>query len=90
MNKRTAIALGSFGMMWSGLFLQNLALFFVSGGILASILIFSTDTKEFFQRISFYLKLIVTKLGTLNNGSLKVSVGTNNAIINFTKPVLKN
>ncbi|MBM2852113.1 MAG: hypothetical protein HW420_660 [Candidatus Nitrosotenuis sp.] len=88
-DKRSAISLGSFGMMWSGLFLQNLVLFFVSGGILAASLMFSADAKEFFRRISFYLKLIVTKLGALNNGSLKVSVGTNNAIINFTRPILK-
>jgi flagellar protein FlaJ len=75
--------------MWIALFMQNLELFFVFGGVLAVSLILSTNTRVYFVRIWSYLKFIAAKFGTLNNDNLKVSVGANNAIIGFTKPILK-
>lgn len=75
--------------MWISLFLQNLVLFFVFGVLSVIVLILNANTKALFGRIFSYLKFIATKFGILSNDNLKVSVWTNNAVIDFTKPILK-
>lgn len=90
MNRRDALVLAAFILMWISFFSQNPILFFIFGIVLAITSIQNTNTTVFFGKIFSYLRLITTKLRIMNRGnSLKVSVMTNNIIINFARPILK-
>lgn len=90
MKRHTTLVLAAFILMWVSFFLQNPILFFVFGILLTITSIQNINTKAFFGKIFSCFKLITTKRRILNRkNSFKVSIMTNNIIINFTRPILE-